>query len=433
MKIAIVEDDINMRKSLELSLSDDYELKTYKNPIDALKELDDSFDLIISDINMPKMDGLEFVKTALEQNINAEFIIITGNATLNKAIEALRLGVKDFLTKPFDLERLYEAINRAKVIREKKAKKTKKESLIKQDGFLGNSSELDSLKTTALKAAKTNVSVFLSGESGVGKEVFAKFIHENSKRANKPFIAINMAAIPENLVESELFGYEKGAFTDANSNKLGLFELANEGTLFLDEIGEMSASLQAKLLRVLQEKCIQRLGGAKPINIDVRIISASNINIQENIKNNKFRADLFYRLNTIMLDILPLRRRKDEIIEIANATLKRVSDEYDLGEKSLSDEAKKLLLDYDYPGNIRELISIIESAAILSDESIVKASDLRLNFTNSNKTNINDLEFELIKEALKQEKDIKAAAKLISMSEKAFKEKMQKYNLGDEI
>lgn len=433
MKIAIVEDDINMRKSLELSLSDDYELKTYKNPIDALKELDDSFDLIISDINMPKMDGLEFVKTALEQNINAEFIIITGNATLNKAIEALRLGVKDFLTKPFDLERLYEAINRAKVIREKKAKKTKKESLIKQDGFLGNSSELDLLKTTALKAAKTNVSVFLSGESGVGKEVFAKFIHENSKRANKPFIAINMAAIPENLVESELFGYEKGAFTDANSNKLGLFELANEGTLFLDEIGEMSASLQAKLLRVLQEKCIQRLGGAKPINIDVRIISASNINIQENIKNNKFRADLFYRLNTIMLDILPLRRRKDEIIEIANATLKRVSDEYDLGEKSLSDEAKKLLLDYDYPGNIRELISIIESAAILSDENIVKASDLRLNFTNSNKTNINDLEFELVKEALKQEKDIKAAAKLISMSEKAFKEKMQKYNLGDEI
>lgn len=433
MKIAIVEDDINMRKSLELSLSDDYELKTYKNPIDALKELDDSFDLIISDINMPKMDGLEFVKTALEQNINAEFIIITGNATLNKAIEALRLGVKDFLTKPFDLERLYEAINRAKVIREKKAKKTKKESLIKQDGFLGNSSELDLLKTTALKAAKTNVSVFLSGESGVGKEVFAKFIHENSKRANKPFIAINMAAIPENLVESELFGYEKGAFTDANSNKLGLFELANEGTLFLDEIGEMSASLQAKLLRVLQEKCIQRLGGAKPINIDVRIISASNINIQENIKNNKFRADLFYRLNTIMLDILPLRRRKDEIIEIASATLKRVSDEYDLGEKSLSDEAKKLLLDYDYPGNIRELISIIESAAILSDENIVKASDLRLNFTNSNKTNINDLEFELIKEALKQEKDIKAAAKLISMSEKAFKEKMQKYNLGDEI
>lgn len=431
MKIAIVEDDINMRKSLELSLSDDYELKTYKNPIDALKELDDSFDLIISDINMPKMDGLEFVKTALEQKINAEFIIITGNATLNKAIEALRLGVKDFLTKPFDLDKLYEAINRAKIIREKKAGKTKKESPIKQSGFLGSSNELDALKNTALKAAKTNVSVFLSGESGVGKEVFAKFIHENSKRANKPFIAINMAAIPENLIESELFGYEKGAFTDANSNKLGLFELANEGTLFLDEIGEMSASIQAKLLRVLQEKTIQRLGGTKPINIDVRIISASNINIQENIKNNKFRADLFYRLNTIMLDILPLRQRKDEIIEIANATLNRICAEYDLGEKTFSNEAIKILKDYNYPGNIRELISIVESAAILSDENIVKDSDLRLNFTNSNKNNINDLELELIKEALKQEKDIKAAAKLISMSEKVFREKMQKYNLGE--
>ncbi|MBZ7975978.1 MULTISPECIES: sigma-54-dependent transcriptional regulator [unclassified Campylobacter] len=431
MKIAIVEDDINMRKSLELSLSDDYELKTYKNPIDALKELDDSFDLIISDINMPKMDGLEFVKTALEQKISAEFIIITGNATLNKAIEALRLGVKDFLTKPFDLDKLYEAINRAKIIREKKANKIKKEIPVKQNGFLGSSKELENLKTIALKAAKTNVSVFLSGESGVGKEVFAKFIHENSKRANRPFIAINMAAIPENLIESELFGYEKGAFTDANSNKLGLFELANEGTLFLDEIGEMSASIQAKLLRVLQEKTIQRLGGTKLINIDVRIISASNINIQDNIKNNKFRADLFYRLNTIMLDILPLRQRKDEIIEIANATLNRICNEYDLGEKTFSKEAIKVLNDYNYPGNIRELISIVESAAILSDENIVKDSDLRLNFTNNNKNNINDLEFELIKEALKQEKDIKAASKLISMSEKVFREKMQKYNLGE--
>ncbi|MBZ7979483.1 sigma-54-dependent Fis family transcriptional regulator [Campylobacter sp. RM12642] len=431
MKIAIVEDDINMRKSLELSLSDDYELKTYKNPIDALKELDDSFDLIISDINMPKMDGLEFVKTALEQKISAEFIIITGNATLNKAIEALRLGVKDFLTKPFDLDKLCEAINRAKIIREKKANKIKKEIPVKQNGFLGSSKELENLKTIALKAAKTNVSVFLSGESGVGKEVFAKFIHENSKRANKPFIAINMAAIPENLIESELFGYEKGAFTDANSSKLGLFELANEGTLFLDEIGEMSASIQAKLLRVLQEKTIQRLGGTKLINIDVRIISASNINIQDNIKNNKFRADLFYRLNTIMLDILPLRQRKDEIIEIANATLNRICNEYDLGEKTFSKEAIKVLNDYNYPGNIRELISIVESAAILSDENIVKDSDLRLNFTNNNKNNINDLEFELIKEALKQEKDIKAASKLISMSEKVFREKMQKYNLGE--
>ena len=431
MKIAIVEDDLNMRKSLEIALEDLYDLHTFKNPIDALKVLDDSFDLIISDINMPKMDGLEFVKVANEKKLNAEFIIITGNATLNKAIEALRLGVKDFLTKPFDLDKLQDAINRALIIKEKKSKITKKELPIKNDGFLGNSNELDELKNMALKAAKTNVSVFLSGESGVGKEVFARFIHENSKRANKPFIAINMAAIPENLIESELFGYEKGAFTDANTAKIGLFEAANEGTLFLDEIGEMNASIQAKLLRVLQEKNIQKLGSLKTTPIDVRIISASNINIEENIQKNKFRADLFYRLNTIMLEILPLRKRKSEIVDIANATLDKICKEYDLGKKSLSDEAKKVLLSYDYPGNIRELISIIESAAILSDGEVVNKEDLRLNFTKNNKNNINDLEFELIKEALKQEKDIKAAAKLIGFSEKDFKEKMKKYNLEE--
>ncbi len=431
MKIAIVEDDLNMRKSLEIALEDLYDLHTFKNPIDALKVLDDSFDLIISDINMPKMDGLEFVKVANEKKLNAEFIIITGNATLNKAIEALRLGVKDFLTKPFDLDKLQDAINRALIIKEKKSKITKKELSIKNDGFLGNSNELDELKNMALKAAKTNVSVFLSGESGVGKEVFARFIHENSKRANKPFIAINMAAIPENLIESELFGYEKGAFTDANTAKIGLFEAANEGTLFLDEIGEMNAGIQAKLLRVLQEKNIQKLGSLKTTPIDVRIISASNINIEENIQKNKFRADLFYRLNTIMLEILPLRKRKSEIIDIANATLDKICKEYDLGKKSLSLDAQETLLSYDYPGNIRELISIIESAAILSDSEVVNKEDLRLNFTKTNKNNINDLEFELIKEALKQEKDIKAAAKLIGFSEKDFKEKMKKYNLEE--
>lgn len=431
MKIAIVEDDLNMRKSLEIALEDLYDLHTFKNPIDALKVLDDSFDLIISDINMPKMDGLEFVKVANEKKLNAEFIIITGNATLNKAIEALRLGVKDFLTKPFDLDKLQDAINRALIIKEKKSKITKKELSIKNNGFLGNSNELDELKNMALKAAKTNVSVFLSGESGVGKEVFARFIHENSKRANKPFIAINMAAIPENLIESELFGYEKGAFTDANTAKIGLFEAANEGTLFLDEIGEMNAGIQAKLLRVLQEKNIQKLGSLKTTPIDVRIISASNINIEENIQKNKFRADLFYRLNTIMLEILPLRKRKSEIIDIANKTLDKICKEYDLGEKSLSLDAQETLLSYDYPGNIRELISIIESAAILSDGEVVNKEDLRLNFTKTNKNNINDLEFELIKEALKQEKDIKAAAKLIGFSEKDFKEKMKKYNLEE--
>ncbi|MBZ7987468.1 sigma-54-dependent transcriptional regulator [Campylobacter canadensis] len=429
MKIAIVEDDINMRNSLQLALSDEYELTCFKNAIDALKVIDDSYELIISDINMPKMDGLEFIKECLNKKINAEFIIITGNATLNKAIESLRLGVKDFLTKPFDLDKLKEAITRAKIIKEKtsKIKKINKES--KNDMFLASSKKLEELKALALKAAKTDVSVMLSGESGVGKEVFAKFIHENSPRKNEKFVAINMASIPDNLLESELFGYEKGAFTDASATKIGLFELANNGTLFLDEIGEMSIALQAKLLRVLQDKTIKRIGGLKDIKINVRIISASNININENIKQEKFRADLFYRLNTILLNIAPLRERKEEILPLANAILQQSVKEYDLEEKEFSKEANECLLNYNYPGNIRELISIVQRACILSDGKIVQKQDLHLAF--EEKKSIDDMQKELIIQALSYTKDLKQIAKMLSMSEKKLEEKINNYNLKE--
>ena len=229
----------------------------------------------------------------------------------------------------------------------------------------------------ASRVAKTDASVLLLGESGVGKEEFAKFIHENSNRNNAPFIAINMSAIPENLVESELFGYEKGAFTDAVNQKIGLFESANGGTLFLDEIAEMPYHLQAKLLRVLQEKEMFRLGGTKPIKLDIRIISATNKNLKEFIENGKFREDLFYRLNTIPLNIPTLKERKDDIIPISEMILNKVIKEYSLEEKSLSEEAKNELLNYEWPGNVRELISVIERSAILSDKEI-KSKDLFL-------------------------------------------------------
>jgi two-component system NtrC family response regulator len=229
----------------------------------------------------------------------------------------------------------------------------------------------------ASKVAVTDASVLLLGESGVGKEEFAKFIHNNSNRKDKPFVAINMSAIPENLVESELFGYEKGAFTDATSQKIGLFESANGGTLFLDEIAEMPYHLQAKLLRVLQEKEMFRLGSTKPIKLDIRIISATNKNLKTFINNGKFREDLFYRLNTIPINIPSLRQRKDDIIPIAEMVLKKVINEYSLEEKSLSKEAIDELLDYEWPGNVRELISVIERAAILSNKEI-KVKDLFL-------------------------------------------------------
>ncbi|HEC1776865.1 sigma-54 dependent transcriptional regulator [Campylobacter sp. RKI_CA19_01128] len=428
MNLVIVEDDINMRKSLEIALGEyeEFTIKSYKSATEALKKLNDDVDLIITDINMPGMDGIEFVQ-ACENKY--DFIIITGNATLNRAIEAVRLGVKDFLVKPFDINTLVTAIKRAKIIQEKTSNKTNKKTTKKEENqdFYGTSKALENCLNLALKAAKTDASVLFFGESGVGKEVFANFVHKNSKRVQKPFVAINMAAIPSNLIESELFGFEKGAFTDANTTKIGLFELANEGTLFLDEIGEMPYEIQAKLLRALQEKEITRLGSTKSIKIDVRIISATNAHIEKKIVDNEFRQDLYYRLNTIPINIPPLRERQEEILQIAQKVLLDTCKEYDFNEKTLSQEAQDALLAYDFPGNIRELISIIQRACILSENDEISAQDLFLESRKSK--DIKNLEKELILEALKNSQDITEAAKLIGMSEKIFSEKMKKYNI----
>lgn len=375
MKIAIVEDDINMRKSLEIAMSDykEFEVKTFKNAKDALKNLDDSYNLVITDINMPGMDGIELVK---ELGGKFQVIIMTGNATLQRAIESIHLGVKDFLLKPFDVDNLVEAIKREDKVQQitKKAPQTKKQN----GDFLGSSEALSKVLHVTDKACKTDASILLLGESGVGKEVFASYIHKNSPRSKKPFVAINMAAIPENLIESELFGFEKGAFTDANEAKAGQFELANGGTLFLDEIGEMPYSLQAKLLRALQEKEVRRLGSSKSIKIDIRIVSATNANLTQKIKEGEFREDLYYRLNTIPLNIPPLRERKDEILEIADAVCKQNSQKYGFDEKTFSKEAKKELLDYNWPGNIRELISVVERSVILSETNEIQKDELYL-------------------------------------------------------
>ena len=378
MNIVIVEDDINMRKSLEIALGEYEELniKSYKSAVEALKKLSDDTDLIITDINMPKMDGLEFIK---ELNGKFDVIIMTGNATLNKAIESVRLGVKDFLTKPFDVSTLYEAIKRVETLKQKTPKISKKaEEKSENNGFLATSKALETTLNIALKAARTDASIMLSGESGVGKEVFAKFIHANSPRKDAAFIALNMAAIPENLIESELFGFEKGAFTDAATTKKGQFELANGGTLFLDEIGEMPINLQPKLLRALQEREITRLGATKNEKIDVRIICATNANLELAMREGRFREDLFYRLNTIPLFIPPLRERKDEILPIAQDTLEKCCKEYGFEAKNFSKAAKEELLGYDYPGNIRELISVVQRAAILSEGDEILPKDLFL-------------------------------------------------------
>jgi DNA-binding NtrC family response regulator len=396
MKIAIVEDDINMRKSLELALGDKYELHSFKSPTQALKELDETFDVVVTDINMPKMDGIEFIKSVKYQY---NFIVITGNASINKAVESLRLGVKDFITKPFEIDVLEKSINNC--IRVNKVKNSSDQRVLKDRRvgrpdrradkverrvqgsdkrklFYGSSSVLEDILGMLSKASLTDASIMLLGSSGVGKENFAKYIHQNSPRYAKVFLALNMAAIPENLLESELFGYEKGAFTDATTTKKGLFESADGGSLFLDEIGEMPLALQAKLLRVLQEREITRVGGSRPIKIDVRLISATNANIVENIDNGSFREDLYYRLNTIPVKIPPLKDRKEEIEDIASEYLKSVSKRYNLKSKTLNKEAIQAMLDYDWPGNIRELISVVERAAILSCEDEIGKDDLYL-------------------------------------------------------
>ena len=386
LKVAIVEDDINMRKSLELALSDydEFEVKAYKSALDALKKMPEDTELIVTDIHMPGLDGLAFAK---ELAGKYDIIIMTGNATLNRAIESMRLGVRDFLTKPFDAQTLVNAMRR---VRDENSKNAVLKNAVKitnagvsaandcNNGFLASSPALQSTLNLAKKAASTDASVMISGQSGVGKELFARYIHDNSMRKSSAFIAINMAAIPENLLESELYGYEKGAFTDASATKKGLFELADGGTLFLDEIGEMPIALQPKLLRVIQERELMRVGGSKQLKINVRIVCATNANLLEKVKNGEFREDLYYRLNTIPIQIPPLKERKDEIQTIAQESLKKFCTLYNLGEKSFSKDALKALLDYDYPGNIRELISIIERSAILSEDKIINACDLRI-------------------------------------------------------
>lgn len=383
MKIAIVEDDINMRKSLEIAMSDysEFEIKTFKNAKDALKSIDHSFNLIITDINMPGMDGIEFIK---HLGGRFEVIVMTGNATLQKAIDSIHLGVKDFLLKPFDVDTLLDAIkreSRVQTAQKKRALPTKQEA---KNHFMATSKSLETTIALATRASKTDASVLLLGESGVGKELFASYIHENSNRSNKPFIAINMAAIPENLIESELFGFEKGAFTDASEAKMGQFELANGGTLFLDEIGEMPYSLQAKLLRAIQEKEIRRLGSSKPTKIDIRIISATNINFAQKIQNGEFREDLYYRLNTIPLQIAPLRQRRDEIMPLAIDALEKNCQKYEFNQKTFSKEAQDVLLSYNWPGNIRELLSVVERAAILSENNEITKQELFLENRNFN-------------------------------------------------
>jgi len=428
LHIAIIDDDINMRKALESSLvnaKEKFDISVYKSAKEALANLDDSVDLLIVDINMPKINGIELLEK-LDGKYSA--IIITGSATLNLTVQAMRVGASDFLQKPFETSTLLKSIKRVSSF----DKKTKNKPKIKtsNDDFYAKSPKLDEVLKIASKVALSDASTLLLGESGSGKELFANYIHNNSNRAGKPFIAINMAAIPNDLIESELFGYEKGAFTDAKDGKIGKFEMACGGSIFLDEIAEMPIGLQAKLLRALQEKEIHRLGGTKTIKIDIRVISATNANLLESIKNKTFREDLYYRLNTIPINIPPLRERVEEIIPIAEKYLKGFSKMYsDMIPKILGSDAKKTLIEYKWPGNIRELKSVIERSFILSDNEEITSNDLFLDSRSVGK-NINDLEKDLYEEAYeKSNQDIKECAILLDISDEVVCKKLKQFKI----
>lgn len=434
MKIAIVEDDINMRKSLEIALGEypEFEILSFKSAKDALKKLDETIDLIVTDINMPGMDGIEFLER-LEGRYEA--IIITGNATLNKAIESIRLGVKDFLTKPFEIETLVRAIRRSQKVQaiQKSRPKSSPTSASAQGAFIASSPALEGALRIIQKAALTDASILLLGESGVGKELFASHIHALSPRKNAPFIAINMAAIPDNLLESELFGYEKGAFTDATEGRAGKIEAANGGTLFLDEIGEMPLGLQAKILRVLQEKEVVRLGSHKPIKVEFRVVAATNANIKEKIRLGEFREDLFFRLQTIPVKIPPLRERREEIMPLCTWRLQKVCEQYDLNLKSLSSSAQRELLGYEWPGNIRELLSVVERAAILSEGEEISCEDLFLSSRESGGNRVENLERDLLQEVLLSASTLQESAQILGISEEMLKNKMAKYAIQSSL
>ena len=380
-KILVVDDERSILEFFEIFLTQEgYQVETSEFPEKALERLHlQKFDLLITDLSMPSMDGLKVLENAKKISPETSVIIMTAYATAESAIEAMRNGAYDYLMKPFKVEDIRRTIrNAVENINLKKENKKLREKLEQTDvglkRFVGKSECIRTVTDLIRRVSQNRASVLLWGESGTGKELAARAIHELSNRADKPFVSINCGAIPENLLESELFGHEKGAFTGADHSRVGLFEAANEGTLFLDEISELPLHMQVKLLRVLQEKCVRKLGSSIDVNVDVRVISATNKELDIECEKGLFREDLFYRLNVIQIRMPPLRERKEDIPLLVQAFLKKSSYEQGKEVKGVSGEAMEKLINYHYPGNIRELENIIEQAVALETKSLISAS-----------------------------------------------------------
>lgn len=381
-KILAVDDERGMRDLLRKVLSKEgYEVITAEDGEEGLNLIkENSFDIVIADLDMPIMNGIEMIKRAKDFDPNITIIIITAYASIESAVEALKLGAYDYLIKPFEIDELKiivkKAFERINLVTENTYLKQEIEEKFYFPGVVGKSESMKKVIELIDAVSKTDSLVLIEGESGTGKELVAKAIHQNSHRKNNPFIVLNCGALSEGVLESELFGHEKGSFSGAFTQRKGRFELANSGTLFIDEVGELSLSAQTRLLRVLQEKEFERVGGTHPIKVDVRIIAATNKNLEKEVKENRFREDLFYRLNVFKINVPPLRDRKEDIIELSNFFISKFSKEMNKKITGLSPEAIKILKNYSWPGNIRELQNVIERAVVLCKDDIITPREL---------------------------------------------------------
>ena len=336
------------------------------------------FDGILVDLKMPGMDGLELVRWIRAEGFRMPVIMMSAHGDIRDAVDALKHGVQDYIVKPFNPEEVIIKIKNLVEAQNFRNLQEMEERLPREKAFIGESVQIRMIKDTVSRIAQTNTSVLITGESGTGKEVVARAIHSQSPVSKGPFVAINIGGVPENLLESELFGYEKGAFTGAVSRKAGMFELANGGTLFLDEIGDMPYALQVKILRVLQERSITRLGGTEPIPINARIVCATNKDLESLVREGKFREDLFFRLNVVRIHIPPLRERKDDIPLLAAWIIKKINSNMGRHYSGLTPEAMEKLKNYDFYGNIREMENILERAAIFSDGDLITEDNIEL-------------------------------------------------------
>ncbi len=450
-KILVVEDEKSMNEVLRILLeSEGFDVTSAYDGSEGIEYLKkDIYDLVITDIRMPGVDGFEVLKKAKELSPDTVVIMITAFGTNESVIEAMKLGAYDYIHKPFQVEEIRIIVNKAL---EKRRMKREIELLREEirtnyrlENIIGKSEKMQSLLSSLPKIAQSDANVLITGESGSGKELVAKALHNLSSRADKKFVAINCATFPEGLLESELFGYMKGAFTGAVQNKEGLLELADGGTLFLDEIGEMPIALQAKLLRVIETGTFRRLGGLKDITVDIRVVAATNRNLKEAIKEGLFREDLYYRLNVIPIHIPPLRERKEDIPLLIDYFLKKT------GAPSIkfSPEAMRIMLAYEWKGNVRELENMIERIVLLSEREYILPEDLPVEIKGSVQMGgqipeltelgidldkvLEDIERSYLKKALELTGGVKTeAAKLLNLTFRSFRHRLYKYGISSE-